>query len=85
MPRPNIVRVNMNQAINSTAAKQRNVIGMRLVRPDCAFCATNSALVPKERMPWGMVASCLEFSVPCMKPLNTEEEPRVTIMAGSSK
>ena len=44
-----------------------------------------SALVPKERMPWGMVASCLELSVPCMKPLNTEEVPRVTIMAGSSK
>ena len=62
-----------------------NVMGMRLVRPDWAFWATNRAEVPKVRMPWGMVASCLEFSVPCMKPLNTEEVPRVTIMAGSSK
>ena len=58
---------------------------MREVRPEALFSAMNSAEVPKERMPCGITASCLEFSAPCIRPLNTEEEPRVTIMAGSSK
>ena len=85
MPRPNMVRLRMNHAAASTTTKTMNAVGMREVRPDSGLVATNSAERPKLAMPSGMTASWRDSSVPCIKPLKTLEEPRVTIIAGRPK
>ncbi|KAF5053092.1 hypothetical protein DSECCO2_402030 [anaerobic digester metagenome] len=59
--------------------------GILLVSPDTGFLAVKSAVVPHVRIPIGMIVNCLEFKAPCMIPLNTLEEPNVTIRAGSLK
>ena len=80
-----MVLLSRKYAAISTTTSAINVVGMREVRPLSEFFAMNRAEVPKFLMLVGITASCLEARVPCIKPLNTLEEPKVTIIAGSSK
>ncbi len=62
-----------------------NATGIRLVSPDTGLRAVKIAEVPQFRIPEGMMVNCLEFSAPCIIPLNTLEDPSVTMRAGSLK
>ena len=53
--------------------------GILEVRPEIGFFAMNREEVPNSLIPTGMVVNCLEFKAPCMIPLKTLEDPKVTI------
>ena len=62
-----------------------NVTYILLVSPETGFRAMKRAVVPHFLIPGGITVSCFELRAPCIRPLNTLEDPRVTIIAGSLK
>jgi hypothetical protein len=82
---PNIVNFNIKKARKSTTAKAMKETDIFEVKPVVAFLAINKAEVPNSLIPTGIIVSCFEFKAPCIIPLKTLEEPRVTIKAGSWK